>query len=97
MRSLFACGSPALASALAASTLLLLACRNESPEALIASARAYEAKGDHKGAIIQLRNALQQNPADGEVRLLLGRASLQTGDPVSAQRELRKALEYGQS
>ena len=99
MRSLFACGSrpwPALAL-VAASTLLLLACRNESPEALIASARAYEAKGDHKGAIIQLRNALQQNPADGEVRLLLGRASLQAGDPVSAQRELRKALEYGQS
>jgi putative PEP-CTERM system TPR-repeat lipoprotein len=98
MRSLFACGSrhwPALAL-VAASTLLLLACR-ESPEALIASARMYEAKGDHKGAIIQLRNALQQNPADGEVRLLLGRASLQTGDPVSAQRELRKALEYGQS
>ena len=98
MRSLFACGSrpwPALAL-VAASTLLLLACR-ESPEALIASARAYEAKGDHKGAIIQLRNALQQNPADGEVRLLLGRASLQAGDPVSAQRELRKALEYGQS
>ena len=98
MRSLFACGSrpwPALAL-VAASTLLLLACR-ESPEALIASARAYEAKGDHKGAIIQLRNALQQNPANGEVRLLLGRASLQVGDPVSAQRELRKALEYGQS
>ena len=40
---------------------------------------------------------MQQNPADGEVRLLLGRASLQTGDPVGAQRELRKALEYGQS
>jgi putative PEP-CTERM system TPR-repeat lipoprotein len=97
MRSLFACGSrPWSALALvAASTLLLLACR-ESPEALIASARAYEAKGDHKGAIIQLRNALQQNPVDGEVRLLLGRASLQAGDPVSAQRELRKALEYGQ-
>ena len=57
----------------------------------------YEAKGDHKGAIIQLRNALQQKPADGEARLLLGRASLEVGDPVSAQRELRKALEYGQS
>jgi cellulose synthase operon protein C len=99
MRSFFACGRrpwPALAL-VAASTLLLLACRNDSPEALIASARAYEAKGDHKGAIIQLRNALQQNPADGEVRLLLGRALLQAGDSFSAQRELRKALEYGQS
>lgn len=99
MRSFSACGSrpwPALAL-VAASTLLLLACRNESSEALVASARAYEAKGDHKAAIIQLKNALQQKPADGEVRLLLGRALLQAGDPVSAQRELRKALEYGQS
>ena len=98
MRSLFACGSrpwPALALVVA-STLLLLACRNESPEALIASARAYEAKGDRNGAIIQLRNALQQKPTDGQARLLLGRALLQA-DPVSAQRELRKALEYGQS
>lgn len=99
MRSSLACGSrpwPALVL-VAASTLLLLACRNESPEALMTSARAYEAKGDHKAAIIQLRNVLQQKPADGEARLLLGRLLLQAGDPVSAQRELRKAIEYGQS
>src|SRR5688572_10432908 len=77
-------------------TLLLLACSKDSPDELIASARTYEAKGEHKAAIIQLRNALQQKPADGEARLLLGRASLNVGDPASAQRELRKALEYGQ-
>ena len=99
MRLFSACGIrlwPALAL-LGASTLLLPACRNESSEALLVSARAYEAKGDHKAAIIQLRNALQQKPTDGEVRLHLGRALLQAGDPVGAQRELRKALEYGQS
>jgi cellulose synthase operon protein C len=78
------------------STLLLPACSKESPDELISSARNYEAKGEHKAAIIQLRNALQQKPADGEARLLLGRASLNVGDPASAQRELRKALEYGQ-
>ena len=98
MRLFSACGRrqwPVLALAVV-STLLLPACSKESPEALIASARAYEAKGEHKAAIIQLRNALQQKPTDGEVRLLLGRASLHAGDPVGAQRELRKALEYGQ-
>lgn len=99
MRSLFVYGSrpwPALALVVA-STLLLLACRDESPRGLIASAREYEAKGDHKAAVIQLRNALREKPDDGKVRLLLGHALLQAGDPVSAQSEFRKALEYQQS
>ncbi|MEO8187108.1 MAG: XrtA/PEP-CTERM system TPR-repeat protein PrsT [Burkholderiaceae bacterium] len=98
MQLFSACGSrlwPVLALA-AVSTLLLPACSKESPDELIASARTYEARGEHKAAIIQLRNALQQKPADGEARLLLGRASLNVGDPVGAQREFRKALEYGQ-
>ncbi|MGH6623337.1 MAG: XrtA/PEP-CTERM system TPR-repeat protein PrsT, partial [Burkholderiaceae bacterium] len=78
--------------------LSLPACKNEdSPEALLASARSYEAKGDIKAAIIQLKNALQKRPENGEARLLLGRLSLQAGDPVSAEKELRKALEYGQT
>ena len=77
-------------------TLLFASCGKDSPDELIASARAYEAKGEHKAAIIQLRNALQQKPTDGEARLLLGRAALHLGDPATAQRELRKALEYGQ-
>ena len=79
-----------------ASTLLLPSCSKESPDELIASARTYEAKGEHKAAIIQLRNALQQKPADAEARLLLGQASLNVGDPAGAQMEFRKALEYGQ-
>ena len=84
MQLFSACGRrlwPVLALAVV-STLLLPACSKESPDELIASARTYEAKGEHKAAIIQLRNALQQKPADGEARLLLGRASLNVGDPV---------------
>lgn len=75
----------------------MAACGGQSPDALIASARDYVAKGEDKSAIIQLKNALQQRPQDGEARLMLGMASLRTGDPVSAEKELRKALEYGQS
>lgn len=99
MRSAPACGMSGLWAVLAlatAATLLLPACRNESPEAVVVSARSYQAKGDHKAAIIQLKNALQQKPEDGEARLLLGIALLQVADPLSAQKELRKALEYGQ-
>jgi putative PEP-CTERM system TPR-repeat lipoprotein len=64
---------------------------------LIASARDYQARGDDKAAIIQLKNALQQRPQDGAARLMLGLATLRTGDPVSADKELRKALELGQA
>lgn len=91
------CGKTGPIAALAALALLsLAACQNESAESLVASARSYEAKGDSKAAIIQLKNALQKKPENGEARLLLGRLSLQAGDPVSAEKELRKALEYGQ-
>lgn len=78
-------------------TWLLPGCRNESTESLLASARSYEAKGDTKAAIVQLRNALAGNPDNGEARRLLGQALLQIGDSVGAEKELRKALEYRQS
>jgi putative PEP-CTERM system TPR-repeat lipoprotein len=73
----------------------LLAC-GESPEKLLASARDYLAKGDTKAAIIQLKNALQAAPDSGEARLLLGKASLETRDYVTAEKELRLALEQNQ-
>jgi putative PEP-CTERM system TPR-repeat lipoprotein len=81
-------------------TLLTLAliggCGKQSPDALVASARDYQARGDHKAAAIQLRNALQQRPEDGAARLMLGIAALATADPISAEKELRRALELGQ-
>ena len=74
----------------------LTACRNESSSDLIRSARDYQAKGDHQAAIIQLKNAIQKQPDNGEARLLLGRSSLVIGDPATAEKEFRKAAEYGQ-
>ena len=71
-------------------------CSRENPDRLVASARDYLAQGDTAAAIIQLRNALQQQPENGNTRLLLGQALLVTRDPIGAQKELRKALEYGQ-
>jgi putative PEP-CTERM system TPR-repeat lipoprotein len=75
---------------------LLPGCRNEDPETLLTSARDYQAKGDFKAAGIQLRNALRQRPQDASARLMLGQVALQSGDPASAEKELRKALEFGQ-
>lgn len=73
-------------------SLLLGAC-GEKPEAMLSSAKDYLAKNDSKAAVIQIKNALQSNPNLPEARFLLGTALLNSGDPVGAETELRKALD----
>ena len=80
----------------ATGAVLLLGCAKESPDQLLASAQQYLAQGNNNAAMIQLRNALQQRPEDGTLRLLLGSVLLESRDPFAAERELRKALQYGQ-
>lgn len=67
----------------------------EDPAKLMADAKRYEESGDHKSAIIQLKNVLQQNPDNSEARYLLGAIYNKTGDFQSAEKELRKALSLG--
>jgi len=73
---------------------LVAACGRNEPAQLIDSAQAYLAKKDYAAAAIQLKNALQKEPTNGEARYLLGVALIETGDAVSAEKELRRALEY---
>jgi cellulose synthase operon protein C len=73
----------------------LAACTGESPESLLASAKEYLDKDDPKAAVIQIKNALQENPDYAEARFLLGKTLLGTGEPVAAEVELRKALALG--
>jgi len=80
-------------SLLAAVLTILLAGCGQSPEQMVTSAKDYLAKNDRNAAIIQLKNALQENPNLGEARLLLGKSQLQVGDIAAAEKELRKALE----
>ncbi|MEO7494737.1 MAG: XrtA/PEP-CTERM system TPR-repeat protein PrsT [Massilia sp.] len=71
----------------------LSACqRTESTATLLAEAKQYQAKGDNKAALIQLKNAVSKSPEDGEARLLLASAYRDGGDPVSAEKEVRKAM-----
>jgi len=65
----------------------------DKPEGLVASAKEALAKRDRSTAIIQLKNALQENPDLAEARFLLGKTLLDTGDPAAAEKELRKARE----
>lgn len=80
--------APALVFAMAIS-----ACTGKAPEELMATARSYMASNDNAAAIIELKNALQENPELLEARVLLGQAMLANGDPVGAEVELRKARE----
>lgn len=82
----------AMAVALAAA---LAGCSGETPQSLIASARSYAAKGDHKAASIQLKSALRLDEKSAEARLLLGQTLLNSGEVVDAAVELDKALENG--
>ncbi|NHZ97180.1 XrtA/PEP-CTERM system TPR-repeat protein PrsT [Massilia sp. CCM 8734] len=92
--------SKAHAGAAVVSALLLLgavsACgKTETSASLVADARQFIAKGDSKAAVIQLKNALVKNPSDADARLTLGLVYLDIGDAVSAEKELRKAIELG--
>ena len=79
----------------AVTALALVGCgRGKGTEAeLLSSARALLDKQDVRGAVIQLKNALQKNPGSAAARLLLGKTLLDSGDPVAALVELTKAQE----
>lgn len=74
-------------------TLGLAACSGPSEADLTQSAQSMLDAKDARGAIIQIKSALQKNPDSGKARLLLGKALLEMGDPVSALVELHKAQE----
>lgn len=70
---------------------LLVACSGDTPESLLASARAKLDKGEAQSALIDAKNALQKNPESGPARLMLGRALLEAGDVAGAELELGRA------
>lgn len=83
---------------LSATVTVLSGCgKTQTSQSLVADARQYQSKGDTKAAIIQLKNALQKNPDDVDARFLLGTVYLDTGDPLSAQKEFEKAISLGMS
>lgn len=59
------------------------------------SALRFIEKGDHKGAIIQLKNALRADPQDLSARILLGRTYLKVENGASAAKELIRARRDG--
>jgi cellulose synthase operon protein C len=79
--------------ALVASAAMSLGCSGNDPERLLASARGYLARGDARAAVLELKTALQERPDWAAARFVLGQTLLETGEPVLAAVELRKAFE----
>jgi putative PEP-CTERM system TPR-repeat lipoprotein len=79
--------------------LLLLGLPSLAPaddaDQYVAEARAYIASGEYKAAVIQLKNALREAPANVDARLLLGSLYLRELDGPSAEKEYRRARELG--
>ena len=61
--------------------------RDASPRQYLQEAKAFQARHDHKAAIIQLKNALAQDPENGEARFLLGSSYVETGQYAFAEIE----------
>ena len=62
---------------------------------LRAQARQYQARASCNGRGHHPKNALEASPADAEARYLLATVYLEQGDGVSAEKEIRLALQHG--
>ena len=87
-------------SVILATSLILSGCdqfNQYSEQELIQRAKDFEDKGDLKGSIIELKNALQKNPNNPQARLLLGQIYLKNGMGHEAEKELSQAEKLGVS
>jgi putative PEP-CTERM system TPR-repeat lipoprotein len=72
------------------------ACSEQKPlEQSLSDAKEYSEKRDFSSAVVELKNAVRISPKNPEARLALGKAYLQQGNYVFAEKELNKSLELG--
>jgi len=79
--------------AVAVLALVVAGCGGPGADSHIASAKTYLQKQDYPAAIIELKNALAKAPDNAAARMMLAQAFLDTGNPVEAEAEARKAIE----
>lgn len=89
----------ALAIALALSVSVVLpgcdSTANLTEQEHIQRAKDFEDKGNFKGSIVELKNAIQKNPDSTQARLLLGQVYLKVGQGAEAEKELSQAEKLG--
>lgn len=70
-------------------------CGGKSESSARASLNERLARGDHAGALVQLKALVQDQPDAAYARALLGQTLLQLGDAAGAQVELQRAFDGG--
>jgi len=68
---------------------------NNTSEEQIAEAKTYLQQGEPKAAAILLKKAIVQSPKSALPRFLLGSSYLQSGNVLSAEKELLRSIELG--
>lgn len=81
--------------ALVLSTSLLTACGGKDSATLVKEAQTQLAAGEFKAAMIQLKNAIEQDETNAEARFELGKLYLTQLDLASAEKEFRRARDAG--
>lgn len=74
---------------------LLTACGGEDSATLVKNAKTRLAAGEYKAAMIQLKNAIEQDEKNADARLELGKLYLAQLDLASAEKEFRRARDAG--
>ena len=72
---------------------LMCACGSKSVGESIAAAKKHLEANEPRAAVVELKSALQGGAASAELRFLLGKALLATGDAAGAEIELERAVE----
>jgi putative PEP-CTERM system TPR-repeat lipoprotein len=93
----FCCRLKQLVRLLGAVTLLLTVhvTLADSADEYFAEAERYLKDGETRAAMIELKNALQQDPTHVQARLMLGELHLQRADGAAAAKEYRRARDLG--
>ncbi|MCP4410526.1 MAG: PEP-CTERM system TPR-repeat protein PrsT, partial [Gammaproteobacteria bacterium] len=73
----------------------LSACADKSDVEYLQLGQQYNKSGELRSAIIELKNALQQNPKNSDARQLLGEIYVEFREGAAAEKELRRAAELG--
>lgn len=67
----------------------------DSSEEYVAKAQQYIDEGKVKSAVIELKNALKEDPTNVDARLLLGEMHIKRADGAAAAKEFRRARDLG--
>ena len=68
---------------------------NLTAEEHLQRAKDLQTQKNYKGSILELKNALQKDPNNAQIRWLLGEAYLKVGQGADAEKELKRAEELG--